>query len=117
MASRSVQVHLLNNTNSVLILKTASLSNGEWSQNDQPPQTIAAGQQSAQWGSESDGAMTGTAGSVIYTIGSGGQVQLNWDNPYFGSNSYSCSASSGFTCDYTGGSEDNANITFTLSAK
>ena len=116
MASRSVQVHLINTTNSVLTLQESSLSSGEWSQDDQPPSSIAAGEQNAQWGSESDGIMTGTEGYVIYTLGSGGNLQINWNNPYYGSNSYSSSVPKGFTCTYTGGGEDNANVTFTLSA-
>ncbi|MDX1823519.1 MAG: aegerolysin family protein [Thiohalomonadales bacterium] len=114
MASRSVQVHFNNSTDSVLTLKKAALSHGEWSQDDSVPGSVAAGQQNVQWGSESDGFMTGTEGSATFTLGSGGEVTLNWDNPYYGSNSYSSSVPGGFKCTYTGGGEDNANVTFTL---
>ena len=117
MASRSVQVHFKNNSDSVLTLKKAALSHGEWSRDDQPPSSIEGGEQNVQWGSESDGFMTGTEGYATYTLGSGGELTVNWDNPYYGSNSYSCSAPGGYSCNHSGGGEDNSNVTFTLSSK
>jgi len=116
MASRSVQVHFNNTTNDVMTLKNSYLSHGVWSQDDLPPQQITAGAQNIQWGSESNGLMTGTEGYATYTLGTGGDVTLNWSNPYVGSNSYSSSAPAGKSCTYAGGSEDNANVTFTLAS-
>jgi len=115
MASRSVQVHFNNNTNSVMTLKKAALSHGVWSQDGEPPQSIAAGAQKIPWGSESEGLWTGVEGYVTYMLGTGGEVTLNWDNPHLGSNSYSSSAPGGYSCACSGGSEDNTNITFNLA--
>jgi hypothetical protein len=97
-----------------LTLEGSSLAHGIWSLNDAPPQSIPAGAQNVQWGSESDGLMTGTQGAVTYSLGAGGTVTLNWDNPYAGSNEYSSSVPAGFSCPYSGGDEDNTNVTFTL---
>lgn len=116
MASRSVQVHFKNTTDSVMTLKKSALDHGIWSQDNHPPETIEGGDQNVQWGSESDGFMTGTEGYVTYILGSGGEVTLKWDNPYLGANSYSSSTPAGYSCQYAGGHENNSNVTFTLGS-
>jgi hypothetical protein len=68
----------------------------------------------ATWGSESDGFMTGTEGTTTYAS-SAGDITITWDIPFAGSNSYSSSAPKGYTLSHSGGSEDNAHVTFTLS--
>jgi len=115
MASRSVQVHFYNNTNTTLSLISSSLAHGEWSDNDAPPQQIAPNAQNVQWGSESDGLATGTQGSVSYALSSGGTVTISWDNPFSGSNSYSIQAPAGYQGTYTGGDGNSNQVSFYLS--
>ena len=121
MASRSVQIHFQNNTNNQLTLMTnvnKALSHGIWSQNDQPPATISPGT-TVQFGSESSGFATGTTGALQYQIdGTHVTVIIMWNNPYAGSNEYGIlifPPSSTFTGSHSGGSEDNANVTYVLN--
>ena len=114
MSARSATIKLQNKTKSKLSLTGAKLSHGVWSENQYPPESIEAGG-SGTWESESDGFMTGTQGSASYHLVDSGTVTVSWDNPYAGSNSYSDSAPKGFTISRTGGSGDNAVVTFTLT--
>jgi hypothetical protein len=113
MASRSATVTFINNTDLTLNLINAKLSHGVWTTNLYPPENIAA-HSKATWESESDGFMTGTEGTVTYS-GSAGNNTVSWDVPYAGSNSYGSGAPSGYTLTHSGGSGDNASVTFTLS--
>ncbi len=115
MAARSTNVTLQNNTTLTLTRTNANLSHGIWSQNLYPPQTIDSNSK-GNWQSESDGFMTGTEGTVTYQfLNAAGSVTINWDNPYAGSNSYSHSVPKGYILEQTGGSGNNAVVTFTLS--
>lgn len=112
-AARSTTVTFINNTNFNLSLSQANLSHGSWG--TFPPSSIPAHSR-VNWESVSDGVGTGTEGIATYLIGSGdGSVTTQWDNPFVGSNSYKCYTSSGYSISYSGGSGDNANVTFTLS--
>jgi hypothetical protein len=128
MPSRSVQINLQNKINSDFALTKVEdhLDHGIWSH--EPPDFVG---KEAQWGSESDGVLTGTAGAVTYEIRPRIEgnplvtLRLGWDNPFVGSNSFSASAEpegqtdgSGFSAGYFGGGGDNAEVTFiVLSGK
>ena len=115
MSARSTTVKLQNTTDFTLTLINAELDHGIWSQNQYPPRTIGP-KSEGSWMSESDGFMTGTEGSVTYQLSdSKGNVYIEWDNPYIGSNSYKHTAPAGFEISQSGGSGDNAVVTFTLS--
>ncbi|GGX14637.1 aegerolysin family protein [Aquimarina muelleri] len=115
MSARSTTVKLQNTTSDLIKLTDASLSHGVWSSNQYPPSTISANSDGS-WMSESDGFMTGTEGTVTYQLPNGiGSIVITWDNPYVGSNSYSMKAPAGFEINKSGGSGDNAVVTFTLS--
>ncbi|TWP33424.1 beta/gamma crystallin-related protein [Leekyejoonella antrihumi] len=113
MAARSTTVELQNSTADVLTLGDNSLAHGEWT--TRPPATVAA-QATVTWESESNGFMTGTEGHLTYHIGSGGDdVNINWDNPFSGTNSYQASANPPFGASFTGGSGNNATVTMVLT--
>src|SRR6266705_1375406 len=126
MAARSTRVILENRTgtNWALVKKDSGLDHGIWS--DKPPGFVG---NHAEWGSESWGFLRGTQGWVIYEVPSGDvlnpllSLRLDWDNPYYGSNSYSASVDppgqadgTGFSVGYFGGGGDDAVVTFVLLA-
>ncbi|MEV7779493.1 aegerolysin family protein [Kitasatospora sp. NPDC088351] len=113
-AKRSTHVTLNNNSGQLLSRNGASLDWGIRSDNQLPTFNIMPGQ-SGSWQSESEGFMTGTEGEVSYLVAGAGNVVVHWNNPYYGSNSYSCTAPANYTCSRTGGSGDNATVAFTLS--
>jgi hypothetical protein len=116
MASRSVQISLANQTTTTLTLVPSgtSLSGGIWSPNDSPPPTVAPGA-TVQFGSESNGLLTGTQGIATYSLAAGGNLVLNWDNPFVGSFNASSVAPSGFSCDTNPSNANNASVKFTLA--
>jgi hypothetical protein len=92
----------------------AAVPPGEWSVS--PPATIAA-HTTVVWGSESNGFLTGTQGDATYQVGgTNATTEVTWDNPFFGTNSYTTTSSPGFhnTFDDATAGGYNANITFTL---
>lgn len=116
-AARSTVVSFVNYTNAQLVRKSWTMNHGEWTANRLPPETIP-GQTRREWGSESAGLATGTEASVVYSSSSG-DITVYWDNPFIGSNSYSCSAPSSYICrrtDGTGGG-NNAWVEFTLNMR
>ncbi|MFD5815794.1 aegerolysin family protein [Streptomyces sp. NPDC127038] len=114
-SARSTRVHISNGTTTTLYRNYSSLSHGVWD-DDTPPEAIDGGA-AVVWGSHSSGLMTGTEGEVRYSVGNAGEVSIHWDNPYAGSNSYSCTAPAGYTCATTGGSGNNTEVWFTISGK
>jgi hypothetical protein len=99
MSARSVVIVVCNLTTTNLTLVNQGLSHGRWS--SQPPSTIAGVTVNIQFRSESHGVATGTQGFATYSIGpASGTVDLNWDNPFVGKNSYASSAPNGFTCSW-----------------
>ncbi|MFD5517835.1 aegerolysin family protein [Streptomyces sp. NPDC127066] len=112
-SARSTRVHVVNGTTTTLYRNYSSLSHGVWDDGT-PPEAIDGGSQ-VVWGSHSSGVMTGTEGYARYSLGNAGEVSLHWDNPYVGSNSYSCTAPAGYSCARSGGSGDNAEVWFTIS--
>jgi hypothetical protein len=114
-ASRSVDVYFDNQTDIMLTRRTFGLAHGIWTNDKVPPEQIA-GQTKAYWRSESDGFMTGTEGFAEYYPGVDLEsiVRVIWDNPWLGSNKYTESAPSGYKISHSGGSGDNATVTFTM---
>lgn len=111
-AARSTRVTFNNHSGKGLLRKNAALQWGIWSGNQFPGEDLGPGT-STSWQSESDGFMTGTEGTVTYDMVGVGPVRVHWNNPYWGSNSYSCSAPGGYQCSWTGGSGNNTEVNFT----
>ncbi|MFE4971390.1 endonuclease/exonuclease/phosphatase family protein [Kitasatospora sp. NPDC056651] len=123
MAARSTGVIFSNRTGCDLTLEWRGLLHGIWTAS--PPDRISR-EQGASWGSESSGIATGTEANVRYVTqncsirsNDNRQVQLHWDNPFIGSNSYDEAGSdySTFRIDRAGGVGNNAVVTWTVGQK
>jgi len=121
-AARSVSVTFRNQTKYTLHNRTYQVMSGIWTLH--PAKYIAPGQE-VYWRTESDGFMTGTSGMVFYDIYWGGNYDkyftIQWNDPYVGSNSYKLGGTAlgtgwwqGFHIVQSGGSGNNAQVTFTL---
>lgn len=108
LAARSTHVTLVNLTDRYWTFGEASLRSGTWSSS--LPRWIGPYSE-GRWQSESNGAMTGTEGRAVYAT-EHGPVEVHWSNPFVGSNTYSCRVPSGYSCERTGGSGNNASVTF-----
>jgi hypothetical protein len=116
-AARSTWVIVRNNSKWTLSAPNYYLTSGVWTV--KPNSVILPGQESS-FGSESSGFMTGTRGVVDYFANNGQEITMIWSNPYVGSNSYtvwiSGTASGGkILVTRSGGSGNNAVVTFTIS--
>ncbi|KAK0647067.1 hypothetical protein B0T16DRAFT_414649, partial [Cercophora newfieldiana] len=92
--SRSTYVTFKNYTDAYMVLQSAHLDHGMWTENKYPPEQIGAGGPEnpvqVSWSSQSDGFMTGTEGYVMYRLQDmQTTMKVYWDNPYVGSNGYS----------------------------
>ncbi|MFD4656232.1 hypothetical protein ACFWP2_11450 [Kitasatospora sp. NPDC058444] len=94
-AARSTAVKLNNWTGCTLTRENWWLDHGIWT--SEPPVHIYDKQQ-GQWSSESNGFATGTEGHARFfsencadPVLNGRIVQVHWNNPYVGSNSYDSS--------------------------
>lgn len=113
LAARSVDVTFVNITPYNLNFVRGDISHGVWS--TLPPSTIAPFS-TVQFGSESDGILTGTEAEEIYQIEFTGQeVGIHWNNPYVGSNSYNEWAPAGFKIVHLLGEGNNAQVLYVLS--
>ncbi|MFD9338562.1 hypothetical protein ACFWBF_29805 [Streptomyces sp. NPDC060028] len=112
LAARSTHVRLVNLTDRHWTFGEASLSHGIWSSG--LPEVIAP-YSAGDWQSESNGVMTGTEGRATYSTANG-PVEVRWNNPFVGSNTYSCRVPSGYSCQRFEGSGDNASVTFEVRA-
>lgn len=111
-AARSVVVTFDNKTEHALELVRARLSHGKWTR--QPPKKIAPRTKVA-WASESSGIATGTEGNATFRVpGTHGAAFVHWNNPFAGGNSYDEQPPFGYFLSNTGGSGNNAKVTFTL---
>ncbi|MFD9356943.1 hypothetical protein [Streptomyces sp. NPDC060031] len=108
LAARSTHVRLVNLTDRHWTFGEASLSHGIWS--SRLPEVIAP-YSAGDWQSESNGVMTGTEGRATYSTANG-PVEVRWNNPFVGSNTYSCRVPAGYSCERFAGSGDNASVTF-----
>ncbi|MFE6747205.1 Crystal protein ET79 [Kitasatospora purpeofusca] len=111
---RSVKVNVYNYSGALLGRIGAGLDGGIWTGNSLPPSAINNGDR-ARWQSESEGFATGTQGSAEYLLSGGGKVTFRWNNPFAGSNSYSCEVPPGHSCATAGGGGKNAEVTFTVN--
>ncbi len=114
MASRSTLIKFQNETSVTLTLNYVTLQHGIWTDNMYPPQTIPPGG-NASFQAESNGFMTGDQGAVQYLAGSEGIVELDFDNPFSGGNSYGGSAPKNYHLNWSGGGGNNATVVFTLT--
>jgi hypothetical protein len=110
-AARETEVVFANRTSETLTFKSGSASHGKWT--TQVPSSIGPAT-FGRWETESSGFMTGTEGKISYAIGGSGNVNLHWDNPFYGSNGADGSASSGFAIDRVGGEGNRATVFFHL---
>ncbi|HEX7150306.1 MAG TPA: hypothetical protein VF618_02375 [Thermoanaerobaculia bacterium] len=116
MASRSVNISVVNTTGQLLTLQsTPPLEHGVYTTT--PPPTI---NQTGSFAAESNGTATGVQGLVVYQIGDlqSQTVTLLFDNPFIGNDAFSapCNPPNAFNCAATSNRGNNANVTYTLSA-
>jgi hypothetical protein len=85
-----------------------------WRNAAEPPFAITTGE--TVWcDSVSDGALTGTEGTVRYGIGtSGAELTVHSDNPFVGRDTYDERASRGWTALRTGGIGENTRVEYGL---
>jgi hypothetical protein len=103
-ATRDIRVHVANKSDTALTLAGQSLDHGCW--NIAPPATIAIGQ-TVDIASESCGVATGTEFHVTYTLaGTNARMELHYDNPFVGSDSFDETAPQGYAFDAGGVIED-----------
>jgi hypothetical protein len=108
-ADRSERVVIKNQTSTDLVYVRGELSHGCISKS--PPSRINPGL-TGELVAESCGFMTGTEGFAIYQLeGVPGEVRFDFDNPYYGDNSYRSSAPGGFVTAQVGG-EGNRTVVF-----
>jgi len=114
-----VRIRLHNATPHDMVLVHTALSGGKWSgpgESEVPPSRVYTGT-TWSWQSQSDGFMTGTEGSAVYTLqGTSANVEIRWDNPYVGGNSYKGIGPQPYLITHQGGSGHNAtdDVTVTL---
>jgi hypothetical protein len=114
-----VLVRLRNTTPHDLTFVHAELEHGKWSGPDYPsytpPGTVYAGT-TWSWESQSDGIATGTQGRAVYAVaGTAATIEIRWDNPYIGHNSYKGIGPQPYLIRYSGGDHHNASIDFTVA--
>ncbi|CEI67425.1 hypothetical protein FVEN_g11597 [Fusarium venenatum] len=115
--NRGVMVFFLNNTQQTVTWSDSGCDHGE--RCILAPDDIAPGKW-GRWALRSCGFQTGCEGWMQWTVDGNGDptVNLGYDNPYYGSNSYSCSINStSYTVDYEGGDGNAAIVKFILSEK
>jgi hypothetical protein len=119
-ADRSVQVVFRNHSDQTLTLERAELAHGKWTK--EPPRTIGPHKQ-VDWASGSGGDVpifgsigTGTEGRAVYRLHdtTHQKVELHWDNPFEGSNSYDEHAPPGLLLTRQGGTGNNTSVVWTL---
>ncbi|MFD8598334.1 aegerolysin family protein [Kitasatospora sp. NPDC059646] len=117
-AARSTTVKLNNWTGCTLTRENWWLSHGIWTY--EPPVHIYDGQQGS-WASESNGFATGTEGYARFYADNCANpllnsriIQVHWNNPYVGSNSYDSSGTDlkFYVPQPAGGSGNNATAEF-----
>ncbi|KAI8648486.1 hypothetical protein LRP88_02234 [Fusarium phalaenopsidis] len=110
---RGVSVWFMNNTDQELTWSDSGVDHGERSQ--LAPDTIAPWKW-GRWALKSCGFQTGCEGWMTWTFSDGTKVELGYDNPYYGSNSYSCSVNStSYTISREGGDGNCATVKFIVS--
>ncbi|KAF5538914.1 crystal et79 [Fusarium phyllophilum] len=115
-APRRIAASLVNNTQKTLTWVDSGVDHG--TRDAHAPDTIGPGD-TGKWGLKSDGFQTGCEGWMKWSIGDNGPiVKLDYNNPYVGANSYSCSVDSAkYTAEREGGTGDHATVRFIVSNK
>ncbi|WP_327088711.1 aegerolysin family protein [Nonomuraea sp. NBC_01738] len=114
MAARSVSVTFTNTTGAILGKNFETLDHGVWTDDIEPPQTVMPGE-TVTWETESSGFMTGTEGRVQYRVGDGGPIiELHWDNPFSGTNTFDEVCVPNMALLRTGGDGENAKVAWVL---
>ena len=98
---------LMNFTGEKLLRKEHNLDHGIWTPDDTAP---PLGEEVDSWESESNGFMTGTEGTALYT-GPSGSVKLWWNNPFVGSNKFSATPSGKYFLRALEGPATGSNVT------
>ena len=117
MASRSIDITFINGLNLELTRISSSNTHGDYT--IQPPDKIEPGQKS-NWKMESSGLLfTGAQGSAVYKFIHDNKdytLNMSWDNPYIGTNSYSCSTNNkDYNISYTSSTGLDSSVTFKFS--
>ncbi|HEY3008546.1 MAG TPA: hypothetical protein VGJ63_10870 [Micromonosporaceae bacterium] len=120
-AARSVVVTMKNDTPCLMELYNFASPHGEFIPGGEMPRSVMPGA-TVQWGTESNGFMTGTEAWGEFTMWYCGLnyalVHFHWNNPYVGSNSYDTNGT-----DYrigtprSGGSGNNAQVFWRVCLK
>jgi hypothetical protein len=116
-AARSVSVTFRNQTAHPLEMTYSQVLSGIWTL--QPKMYVSPGEE-IYFGTASNGFMTGTSGTVRYDFTDiccyATYVTMTWNDPYVGSNSYKVGGllHGWFHVVQSGGSGNNAQVTFTL---
>ena len=102
-----------------MTLTDSGLDHGIWRDGWYPPATAAASSQQ-YYIAESNGLWTGDEGYTTYTLDDGTVFTISFDNPWSGSNSYSCDVEGDNASDYSctrtqGGDGDNPGVNFSIS--
>jgi hypothetical protein len=117
-SSRSCGILFRNTSNRKLYVTGSGLSHGVWTTKAPIPTEIPAGKLVA-WMSESQGFMTGTQGWANFSFDPHTEwdVNINWNVPYVGQNSYDAKINnnSDFRITPRGGQGDNATFNITFS--
>jgi hypothetical protein len=116
MSARSTGITIVNGSGYGLVYAASSLQHGGW-YGGNPGGTLNQHTVKHVADNHSDGA--GAQGSLMYNVVDGGNIvgviNMGWDNPVVGSNSYSYSTTvpNGYICRRGGtGSGDNTVVTF-----
>jgi hypothetical protein len=113
---RRIAASLVNKTQQTLTWVDSGVDHG--TRDGHAPDTIAPGG-AGTWSLKSDGFKTGCEGWMKWRVGDGGPiVKLDYNNPYAGANSYSCSVDSAkYKVEREGGTGDHATVRFIVSNK
>jgi hypothetical protein len=114
VASTSVKVTLVNNTNLTLSKMEENLEGATWVST--APEQIGPGEQ-AVWQCEAGGPLGGTKGWVAYRAGDRDQVVIRWDNPNLGEGAYVADLPDNSTLDVAvdGQMGNHADVTYTIT--
>gem|GEM_PF-1888869 len=111
-AARSTLVNFTNTSDSALTLTHKELDHGCWAA--EPPSQIGLGQ-TVHFEAESCGFLTGDEFQAEYKLANGSTLELSYDNPFVGSNSYVENAPQGYLISRSGGGGDNAVVNQTFA--
>lgn len=112
MAARSSVIIFNNQTPQNLTLSAQGLSHGIWAT---PPPPNIGPNGSATFEADSDGFMTGVQGTVTYQAAGSQAINLDFDNPFVGSSSYSGGAAVEYALSTSVNGGNNATVTYTLN--